>query len=182
MPSWTPIAALAALALLAPAPALAQAQGPPGVDDDNYEEVPVGGYVPGTLRLTITGSAAFGAFEPGQTRDYTTSLAGTVTSTAGDALLSVTDPSSYETGHLVNSAYALRQPVQVRATSPAGVPSGDYAPVGGTSSPTPLLRYNGPVAADPITIGFKQSIAASEPLRTGPYGKTLTFTLSTTSP
>ena len=29
---------------------------------------------------------------------------------------------------------------------------------------------------------FKQSIAANEPLRTGTYSKTLTFTLSTTTP
>ena len=35
---------------------------------------------------------------------------------------------------------------------------------------------------DPVTIDFKQAIGASEPLRTGTYGKTLTFTLSTTNP
>ena len=33
-----------------------------------------------------------------------------------------------------------------------------------------------------MTIGFKQSIGANDALRTGTYGKTLTFTLSTTSP
>jgi len=33
-----------------------------------------------------------------------------------------------------------------------------------------------------VTIGFKQSIGANEALRTGTYSKTLTFTLSTTSP
>jgi amidase len=39
-----------------------------------------------------------------------------------------------------------------------------------------------PVSNDPVTIGFKQTILASEPLRTGSYAKTLTFTLSTTTP
>jgi hypothetical protein len=34
----------------------------------------------------------------------------------------------------------------------------------------------------PVTIDFRQSIAATEGLRTGAYGKTLTFTLSTTTP
>jgi hypothetical protein len=33
-----------------------------------------------------------------------------------------------------------------------------------------------------VTIGFKQSIAANDPLRTGTYSKTLTFTLSRTNP
>ena len=33
-----------------------------------------------------------------------------------------------------------------------------------------------------MTIGFKQPIKASDPLRTGTYSKTLTFTLSTTNP
>jgi hypothetical protein len=33
-----------------------------------------------------------------------------------------------------------------------------------------------------VTIALRQSIAATEPLRTGRYSKTLTFTLSTTTP
>ena len=35
---------------------------------------------------------------------------------------------------------------------------------------------------DTVTIDFKQPISATEPLRTGAYAKTLTFTLSTTNP
>ena len=35
---------------------------------------------------------------------------------------------------------------------------------------------------DAVTIGFQQAIGANEGLRTGTYSKTLTFTLSTTSP
>ena len=35
---------------------------------------------------------------------------------------------------------------------------------------------------DAVTIDFKQSIGASEALRTGAYAKTLTLTLSTTAP
>ena len=33
-----------------------------------------------------------------------------------------------------------------------------------------------------VTIGFKQPIGANDALRTGNYAKTLTFTLSTTTP
>ena len=33
-----------------------------------------------------------------------------------------------------------------------------------------------------MTLGFKQSVGAAETLRAGNYGKTLTFTLSTTQP
>ena len=35
---------------------------------------------------------------------------------------------------------------------------------------------------DPVTITFRQAIGANDALRTGTYAKTLTFTLSTTTP
>jgi hypothetical protein len=54
--------------------------------------------------------------------------------------------------------------------------------VGGSSSPTTLLTYAGPVSNDAATVGFKQSIGANDALRTGSYDKALTFTLSTTQP
>ena len=42
--------------------------------------------------------------------------------------------------------------------------------------------WTDPVSNGPATITFKQAIEADEPLRTGSYSKTLTFTLSTTNP
>ena len=96
-------------------------------------------------------------------------------STAGDATLSVADPSSNATGRLVNGSFSLAQPLQ------AGT-FGNYAAVGGSGNPTAIHAYAGPVSNDQVTIGFKQSIGANEPLRTGTYSKTLTFTLSTTNP
>ena len=50
------------------------------------------------------------------------------------------------------------------------------------AAPTSLLVWAGPVSNDPVALGFKQTIAANDPLRTGSYSKTLTFTLSTTTP
>jgi hypothetical protein len=36
--------------------------------------------------------------------------------------------------------------------------------------------------ADPVAVTFSQAIGANDALRTGSYSKTLTFTLSTTTP
>jgi X-Pro dipeptidyl-peptidase len=141
----------------------------------------VSGTVPGTLALTVGGPATFGAFTPGVARDYATTLAANVISTAGGATLSVADPSATATGHLVNGLFALPASLLVSGSSPAGGSSA-FATVGSASSPTQLLSYAGPVSNDPVSIGFKQSIGATDALRTGLYSKTLTFTLSTTNP
>ena len=61
--------------------------------------------------------AAFGAFTPGVAKDYTRVDHGHVISTAGDATLSVADPSSVATGHLVNGAFSLPSALQASAFS-----------------------------------------------------------------
>ena len=141
----------------------------------------VSGTVPGTLSLAVGGPASFGAFTPGLARDYFASIAATVTSTAGGALLTVADPSATAAGHLVNGAFALPAALQAKAASAAGT-GGDYAAVGGAALPTQLLSYAAPVSNDAVSIGLKQSVGATDALRTGTYSKTLTFTLSTTAP
>ena len=140
--------------------------------------VNVGGTVPNVLALTLGsgGNANLGAFAPGVTADYLSSLTATVTSSAANAALSVHDASTTATGHLVNGTYVMPQALQVKAGS------GAFAAVGGAAAPTPLLTWSGPKSLDPVTIGFKQPVAASDGLHTGAYGKTLTFTLSTTAP
>ena len=70
-------------------------------------------------------------------------------------------PSSQSPGHLVNGTFALPQPLQGLGT---------------------VKTYNAPVSNDQVTVQFKQQIGANDALRTGTYAKTLTFTLSTTSP
>ncbi|HEX6026195.1 MAG TPA: PIG-L family deacetylase [Solirubrobacter sp.] len=135
----------------------------------------VGGSVPPTLSLSLAGPAMFPPFLPGVAQDYFATTTANVISTAGDAALAVADPSSNATGRLVNGSFALAQPVQ------AGV-GGTYAAVGGSSNPTTIKTWNAPTSNEAVAIGFKQSIGANEPLRTGSYSKTLTFTLSTTSP
>ena len=116
----------------------------------------VGGTVPATLALTLGAPASFGPFTPGVAHTYTAQTTADVVSTAGDATLSVSDP-----GHLANGAFTLPQPLQV-----------DIAP----------SSWSQPVSHATSTITFTQPIGATDPLRTGTYSRTLTFTLSTTAP
>jgi len=139
--------------------------------DDSGE---VGGDVPATLSLTLGAPASFGAFTPGIGQTYTASTTATVTSSAGEATLSVADPSPQHTGHLVNGTLFLPRPLQAKA--------GDGALGNLGSGPLSLHTYDGPVANDAVTLGFSQRIDADDALRTGAYSKTLTFTLSTTQP
>ena len=115
-----------------------------------------GGTVPATLALTLGAAASFGAFTPGVDRDYTATTTATVVSTAADATLSAS-----EHGRLANGAFTLAEPPRV-----------EIAPA----------SWSGPVSNATSTITFRQHIGAAEPLRTGRYATTLTFTLSTTTP
>jgi uncharacterized protein (TIGR03118 family) len=142
----------------------------------------VGGTVPATLSLSLGAPASFGPFTPGVAMDYTTFTTADVLSTAGNATLSIADPDPANPGHLVNGTFALPQPVQADATSPGGGTGAAFAPIGGAAAPTTLLTYAGPISHDAAVINFKQSIGSGDPLRTGNYTKTFTFTLSTTNP
>ena len=139
----------------------------------------IGGTVPATLALSVGAPAAFGAFVPGVARDYTATMTANVISTAGDALLSVTDPSTTAPGRLVNGAFSLPQALQARGRNAAntGTP---FAAVSGSA--LSLLTWAAPISDDTMTLEFLQRIGATDALRTGTYAKTLTFTLSTTTP
>jgi amidase len=136
----------------------------------------VSGSVPATLSLSLGTPATFAPFTPGVNGTYEASTTANVISTAGDATMSVADASSNATGRLLNGSFSLAQAVQARANT------GAYAAVGGSANPTAIHSYTGPISNDVVTIGFRQMIGANEPLRTGTYSKTLTFTLSTTTP
>jgi hypothetical protein len=108
-------------------------------------------------------------------------MTGNAISTAGNATLSVADPSPTATGHLVNGTFSLPQALQAMGSS-AGGTGKPFAPVGGSAAPTTVETWSAPVSNDVSTVTFKQSIGANDALRTGSYSKTLTFTLSTTTP
>jgi X-Pro dipeptidyl-peptidase len=142
---------------------------------------PVSGTVPATLSLTVGPAATFSAFTPGVTRTYEASTTANVISSAGNAVLSVADPSSQNTGHLVNGSFFMPQPLQARARNASNTGTA-YNNVGSSASPLNLLAYDGPVSNDAVSLQFSQLVNANDALRTGSYGKTLTFTLSTTEP
>ena len=131
------------------------ATGSPGTTRANAGAT-VSGSVPAQLALTVGPAAVFAPFIAGVAQDYTATTTANVISTAGDATLSVSDP-----GHLTNGAFALPSPLQVSLSK---------------------STWDAPVSNDPVTITFAQHIAANDPLRTGAYGKTVTLTLSTTTP
>jgi photosystem II stability/assembly factor-like uncharacterized protein len=137
-----------------------------------------GGTVPATLALTLGPPASFGAFTPGVDKTYNASTTANVISTAGDALLSVADPDTTAPGHLVNGAFVLPQPLQARATK-ADTTGTAFNNVGTQLN---LLTWSAPVSNDPVSIFFQQHIGSTDALRTGTYSKTLTYTLSTTTP
>ena len=61
----------------------------------------------------------------------------------------------------MNGTFALPEPLQVTLSKSA---------------------WTAPTSNESVTVTFKQAIKANDALRTGSYTKTLTFTLSTTSP
>jgi len=116
----------------------------------------VGGSVPATLALSLGAPATFGAFTPGVDKEYTATSDLTVTSSAGDAVLSVSAP-----GFLTNGAFTLAEPLRVELAKTA---------------------WTAPTTNEKVVATFKQLIKKTDPLRTGSYSKTVTFTLSTTNP
>jgi hypothetical protein len=110
--------------------------------------------------------ASFGAFTPGVAREYTASTTANVISTAGHATLTVSDPSAPASGHLVNGSFSLPAPLKA----------------GGTVLPAALKTWAGPTSNEAVGVSFTQAIGATDALRTGTYSKTLTYTLSTTTP
>ncbi len=118
--------------------------------------------VPATLALTMGAPATFGAFTPGVAQEYTATTSANVISTAGDATLTRRRPERDQHGPPgQRHVRAARSRCRASASS---------------------RRYTGPVSNDQPTITFKQAIGANDALRTGTYSKTLTFTLSTTTP
>ena len=78
----------------------------------------VGGTVPATLSLTLGAPATFGAFVPGVQTDYSAQTTATVTSTAGDATLAVTDPGPPDQRRVQPRRAAARRVRQVHLDRP----------------------------------------------------------------
>jgi len=133
--------------------------------------------VPATLALSLGAGATFEPFVPGLAKTYEAATSANVISTAGNATLSVSDTGP-NPGHLVNGAFSLPQPLQIRARNSANTGTA-YNNVGSSLN---LLTWAGPVSNDAVALQFSQLINSGDALRSGTYAKSLTFTLSTTTP
>ena len=148
------------------------------IDEDDGD---VEGEVPPTLNLAVGGPAAFSAFTPGLARDYLTTMPATVTSTAADATLTVVDPSPTATGHMVNGAFALPQALQAKASSAAAWAATTRRWAASRRRPS---CWPTPARSATTRCRSASSSRSARATRCGPaaYSKTLTFTLSTTTP
>lgn len=156
------------------APKVAEPPAPVGSD----QTANVTGTVGSALGLTLNAAAAsLGAFVPGTAANYDASITGTATST-GPSVLTVRDTGT-NAGFLVNGTSPLGSALKACATSSAA-PVCSYSTVGATAAQ--LLAFPSSVASAPLTVGLRQSIAATDALSVGTYGKTLTFTLSAGTP
>jgi hypothetical protein len=68
----------------------------------------------------------------------------------------------------------------VPATLQARVGAAAFSDVGSSAAPLSLRTWPGPTSNE--NVNFSQVVNSNDPRRTGRYSKTLTFTLSTTSP
>ena len=130
---------------------------PADVPDAVSVPAPVGGTVPATLSLTLGAPATFGA----------------VDARRREGVHGLDDRERGQHRARRDADRERPRPPDERDVRAAGAAAGVLQP-----SPT----WTAPVSNDPVTIGFKQAVKASDALRTGAYRKTLTFTLSTTNP
>jgi len=132
--------------------------------------------------LSLPSASTFGPFTPGIAKWYEANVVATITSNYNDTSLSVYDPATTNTGRLVNGARALATPLTIKLSSGTQATALAGGPVGGAAAPTPILSYSAPQTNRTATLFFQQQIAANEVLAAGTYGKTLTFSMSTTTP
>ena len=117
----------------------------------------VGGTVPATLSLTLGAAATFAPFVPGVAREYTAATTATVTRRPATR----------------RSRSAVRPPGQRRVHPP---PAACRSRSRGRRGTRPVVQRR---RRRHVQAGDRRR---PTPLRTGTYSKTLTFTLSTTSP
>jgi hypothetical protein len=133
------------------------------------------------LALSLSASLTeLGRITPGVAGTYDASLTAVITSTAGNATLSASDPGD-GSGRLTNGSMQFQSPLLVKATNAANQGTA-FAPLTGVANPLTLLTYPKEIASDPVTISVRQPVSATEPLLAGAYSKVITLTLSTTQP
>jgi hypothetical protein len=135
--------------------------------------------VPGVLSLSIN-PLVFSPFLPGVTQTYTGNTSATVTSSFTNSALMVYDPDSNNgtNGRLIhqNGTNFTARDMEVLTSS------GAFSTIGNAGSPDTIASYTNAVASQGQTVTLRQAIQNNDVLVVGEYAKTLTFSLSTTSP
>jgi hypothetical protein len=153
------------------------------VNSVDFPVTVTGGSVENVMALSFNTSATtFGAFTPGITKWYEANVTATITSNHNDTTLSVYDAATTNTGRMVNGARALATPLNIKLASGTQATALAGGPVGGAAAPTPILSYSAPQTNRTATLFLQQLVSANEVLAAGTYSKTLTFTMSTTTP
>jgi hypothetical protein len=132
------------------------------------------------LSLQLGQEPQLGPIVPGIAATYDASVTATLTSSAGNATLSIADADN-GTGRLTNGTSEIATPLQVRATSAAN-PNTAFTNLRGLTNPVALLTYNTALANEPVTVTVRQAIAATQALTMGGYSKSVVFILSTATP
>jgi hypothetical protein len=126
------------------------------------------------LELNATG-AVLGPFIPGVAQAYTGTATATVTSSWPNATLTVSDAdtAAATSGRMTNGASVITQRLEVQNAT------GAFQTL---EAPRVVQTWTAPVASAAATITFRQQITAAQVLVAGEYAKTLTYSLSTTTP
>jgi hypothetical protein len=138
----------------------------------------VSSVVPSTLSLSVN-PLVLPAFVPGVTQLYTGTTTATVTSSWPNAALAVYDPDANTTtnGRLMhsNGTFTARDLEVLNS-------AGTYQALGNATTQRTTATWTAPVATTSTTISMRQQINNTDVLSSGEYAKTLTFSLSTTTP
>jgi hypothetical protein len=162
------------------------AHSPVSVKVEMVHSFPVGvhGEVPFTQTLTsYCTEVNLGHFIPAEAKTYTNTCNVTATDTDAASRLTAEDASATDTGHLVQGIYELPDPLEVQAAAEErGITTGAQTLATSLGHPQTLLNFAEPFADNLLTVKFTQKIGKKDPLHTGVYAKTITLTLSTTTP
>jgi len=159
---------------------------PVSVKVEMVHSFPVGlhGEVPFTQTLTsYCTEVNLGHFIPAEAKTYTNTCNVTATDTDAASRLTAEDASATDTGHLVQGNYDLPDLLEVQAAAEErGITTGVQTLATSLGHPQTLLNFAEPFADNLLTVKFTQKIGKKDPLHTGVYAKTITLTLSTTTP
>jgi hypothetical protein len=162
------------------------AHSPVSVKVEMVHSFPVGvhGEVPFTQTLTsYCTEVNLGHFIPAEAKTYTNTCNVTATDTDAASRLTAEDASATDTGHLVQGIYDLPDLLEVQASAEErGSTTGVQTLATSLGHPQTLLNFAEPFADNLLTVKFTQKIGKKDPLHTGVYAKTITLTLSTTTP